>query len=244
VTLCATIITSKGEEKESVPVPDDARKRSVKVVHDLCVQRKSGGSRETPEELVGRGWAKWLAGRPKPPNQWRVVDKETGDSLGARLVPISVSVDKTNGRATVSVEKITAALQKYQMGAVSAASLRPEKGVTERRFFHPSLEGAASLFCKDYLDGSMDVLDRKCRGLATKEDKGLKTHAKKSHWPSLTKAKHAHAETDLYILRATFPPKGTDWGNGPNFVGETMEEAQAQCQRQVSTSAWKCVPSI
>ena len=52
VTLSATILTSKGEKK-SVPVPDDALKRSVRVVHGVRLRRKSG---ETPEELLGRGW--------------------------------------------------------------------------------------------------------------------------------------------------------------------------------------------
>ena len=242
VTLCATIIAKDGEKK-SVPVPDDDRKRSVKVVHAVRLQRKSGGSRETPEELIGRGWLKWLAERPRPNHMWHIVDKETGDRLGACAMPIHVSVDRAKSRATVELDSLMEMLQKQQMGAVSAGVFRSDIGSTERRFLIASLEDAAKLFCKDYLDGSTDVLDRKCRGVARKEDRGLVTHAKKGRWPSVTKVKFPRASKDFFILESTIPAKGHHDG-GWCFVGATIEEAQDQCLRQVSTSAWKCVPSI
>jgi hypothetical protein len=244
VTLSATILTRDGE-KDSVPVPDDDKKRSARVVHIVRLQRKSGGSRETPEDKVDRGWRKWLGStsRSGPNCMWSVVDSETGNRLGACAMPISVSVDRTNSRATVKLDSLEATLRKLQMGAISAASLRPEQGVTRRRFLIQGLEDAAELFRQAYLDGSMDVLDRKCHGVARKEDKGLVTHATKGRWPSVTRAKFPRASREFFILEATIPRRGGD-GNGWSFVGETVQEAQAQCQRQVSTSAWKCVPSI
>ena len=241
VTLCATIIAKDGEKK-SVPVPDDDRKRSVKVVHAVRLQRKSGGSRETPEELIGRGWLKWLAERPRPNHMWHIVDKETGDRLGACAMPIHVSVDRAKSRATVELDSLMEMLQKQQMGAVSAGVFRSDIGSTERRFLIASLEDAAKLFCKDYLDGSTDVLDRKCRGVARKEDRGLVTHSKKGTWPWEIKAKFGGATRDYFILEATIPAKGGSGSGGGcwSFVGATVEEAQALCQRQVSSSVWKC----
>ena len=73
---------------------------------------------------------------------------------------------------------------------------RSDIGSTERRFLIASLEDAAKLFCKDYLDGSTDVLDRKCRGVARKEDRGLVTHSKKGTWPWEIKAKFGGATRD------------------------------------------------
>ena len=245
VTLSATIITSKGEEKDSVPVPEDDKKRSVKVVHIVRLRRKSGGSRETPGEKIGRGWLKWLAVQPWPQNMWNVVDAATGDKLGARAMPISVSVDRTHSRATVELDSLEAALRKHKMGAVSAWVFRPEYGFIENRFLIPSLEDAARLFCQNHLDANEDVLDRKCRGVAKKEDKGLVTHAKKGRWPSVIRAKFLGASRDFIILESTIGARGWSEGRGGwCFVGATIEEAQDQCLRQVSTSAWKCVPSI
>jgi hypothetical protein len=242
VTLSATIITSKGEEKDSVPVPDDDKKRSARVVHIVRIRRKSG---ETPEVLLGRGWLRWLATKPAPQRMWGVVDSETGDRLGACAIPIAVSVDRTHSRATVELDSLEATLRKHKMGAISINSLRPEVGTTVRRFHIQALEAASKLFCKDYQDRSKGVLDRRSRGVKEPGDEGWLTHAKQGRWPPVTKAKFPRATKDCFLLEATIPAKGTvKSSSGWLFVGETVEEAQAQCQRQVSTSVWKCVPSI
>ena len=182
-----------------------------------------------------------MATKPKPLLKWRVVDSETGGSLGTHAMEIAVSVDRPKKRATVELDSLEATLQKFRVGTVSRRSLQPEQGTIARRFLIPSLEDAAKLFCQAHLDANKDVLDRKCRGVARKEDKGLVTHATRARWPLEIRAKYSRVESDLCIVQATISARGSKQSSGWCFVGATMEEAQALCLRSVSTSVWKCL---
>jgi len=244
VPLSAKIINSKGEEKDSVPVPGDDEKRSVKVVHVVRIRRKKSDKEkgETPDDKVARAWDTWLgkgrSGGPEPPRMWNVVNAETGGKFGAYVMSMTVSVDRTNRRATVTEEKLMATLQKSQMGAINPDASRPNYGTKVKRFLSRNAEGGLKLLLKTYRDSVADVLERKCNGTALKSDKGVVVEATQGCYPSDLRRVFPDVEEDVYFLQSTIKTRGIR--GRYHFVDETMEDAQAKCLRQVSTSAWKC----
>ena len=154
VPIKATILTSKGEEKVSVPVPGDTR--SVAVRYEVRIRKNKG---DTPGEREQRAWTTWLV--PKVPhNQWSIVDAVTGNRIGRCALLVNIKVDRTNGRATVTEEKVMETLRKQEMGAVSVDSFKPTKGFAVRRFLTGNAEKGLNFFCQAYLDRTADVLER------------------------------------------------------------------------------------
>ena len=230
-------MTQEGAAQDSVPVPDDTDKRSVAVQHIVRMRTKPD---DPPDTLVDKAMAAWSAKR-NPPNQWRVVNAATGNSLGACAVPITVSVDKTSRRPFVPLERLQDALQKQKMGAISIRALRPDYGNNASRFLNGNAEKGAKLFCRAYRDDKADVLERKCNGTALPSDRGVVVEAAKGGFPVKLKGKYAQVESELVILQSTIVAREGDSSRGWLFVADNEKDARALCLRSVSTSVWKCL---
>ena len=241
VPLFAKIINSKDEEKDSVPVPGDAQQRSVSV---RCLQRirrrqatETSETSEIPDDKVARATDAWLDTGRRPLNVWEIVNAVTGARFGAYIMQITVSVDRTNRRAVVTEEKLMEKLQKHQMGAVSAGSLKPDYGNRVKRFLCGNAARGVVLLLKTYRDSVAAVRERKCNGTALASDKGVVVEAKQGYFPSDLSRVFPGVVEDIYILQNTVKTRG---GGRYHFVAEKMKDAQAKCLRQVSTSVWKC----
>ena len=135
-------------------------------------------------------------------------------------------------------ERVLEVLRQYRMGALSAGAFRPKPGIQVKRFLSKTAEGGLKLLLKTYRDSVADVLERKCNGTALKSDKGVVVEATQGCYPSDLRRVFPDVEEDVYFLQSTMKTRGIR--GRYHFVDETMEDAQAKCLRQVSTSAWKC----
>ena len=236
VTLLAKI-TSKGEEKDSVPVPGDEQQRSVRVQHLVRILRKKSDKEkgETPEGKVERATDKWLGSKPQV--RWNVKDAATGHNLGMYTMEVTVTIDWDKRRATVTEGKLMETLRKHQMGAISRCAFWPDYGNKASRFLTRNAEGGSKLLLKTYRDSVAGSLERKCNGTALASDKDVVVEAKQGKYPSDLRRIFPDVQEAVCILRPTVRTRG---GRLPHFVAKTMEAAQAKCLRHVSTSAWKC----
>ena len=227
------IITAGDQEKDSVSVPGDALKRSVRVRHIINIRRNEDN---TPEDKVRLATHRWLFATTtsKPERMWSVVNAETGDKIGEHVIRVAVSIDKVGRRAIMTLDSLTAALRTHQLGAISHSSLRPlrsDQGTTTRRFLTGNAESGVKLFCETYRNDNADVLERKCSGTALPSDNGVVVEAAKSRFPVKLKGKYAQVESELVILQSTIVARGGGSTRGWLFVADNEKDARALCLR-------------